>query len=235
MMRSPAAIVDGLADEIVVMAGAMLRRLHLTRTDPDVVLGGGVFRTDEPRFQRGSARASPRSRPKARVIELTGATGRRRRAAWTRYCSPAVRSRPTSAQPCAPRSATWDAEVQRSVSGPPASKDPTRARRDRAARSDRRLRPPQRAPQPIRHPKRRREIGAVEASRDEAGTERVAGTDRIHDASRPGMPLGHGRGSRRAPGPSAPSCPSLATADRVSLLDEGRQAPRLGRRPDRHR
>jgi N-acetylglucosamine kinase-like BadF-type ATPase len=44
------AIVDRQADEIVAMAGAMLRRLRLTRLDPDVVLAGGVFRNDEPAF-----------------------------------------------------------------------------------------------------------------------------------------------------------------------------------------
>ena len=45
------AIVDRLADEVVVMAGAMIRRLRLTRSDPEVVLGGGVFRTPDEAFR----------------------------------------------------------------------------------------------------------------------------------------------------------------------------------------
>ena len=44
------SIVDRQADEVVAMAGAMLRRLRLTRLDADVVLAGGVFRTDETGF-----------------------------------------------------------------------------------------------------------------------------------------------------------------------------------------
>lgn len=43
-------IVDRLADEIVSMATAMLRRLDLLRSDAAVVLGGGVFRTDDHPF-----------------------------------------------------------------------------------------------------------------------------------------------------------------------------------------
>lgn len=45
------AIVDRLADEVVSMAGAMLRRLRLTRKDPEIVLGGGVFRTPDAAFR----------------------------------------------------------------------------------------------------------------------------------------------------------------------------------------
>jgi hypothetical protein len=55
-----------MADEIAAMAVAMLRRLHLTRSDPDVVLGGGIFRTTEPEFyariDRGVAAVAPRAR-----------------------------------------------------------------------------------------------------------------------------------------------------------------------------
>ena len=43
-------IVDRLADEVVAMAGAMIRRLRLGRRDPEVVLGGGVFRTSDRGF-----------------------------------------------------------------------------------------------------------------------------------------------------------------------------------------
>ena len=60
------AIVDRLADEIVAMAGAMIRRLRLTRKDLEVVLGGGVFRTpDRPfrsRIEAGVHAIAPRAR-----------------------------------------------------------------------------------------------------------------------------------------------------------------------------
>ena len=39
-----AGMIDELADEIVVTANAAIRRLHLTRSDVHVVLGGGVLR-----------------------------------------------------------------------------------------------------------------------------------------------------------------------------------------------
>ena len=45
------AIVDRLADELVAMATAMLRRLNLTRLDPDVVMAGGVFNARDDRFE----------------------------------------------------------------------------------------------------------------------------------------------------------------------------------------
>jgi N-acetylglucosamine kinase-like BadF-type ATPase len=38
------AILDDLGDEVVAWAEAMIRRLHLTRSDVPVVLSGGVFR-----------------------------------------------------------------------------------------------------------------------------------------------------------------------------------------------
>jgi N-acetylglucosamine kinase-like BadF-type ATPase len=60
------SIVDRMADEITAMAAAMLRRLRLTRSDADVVLGGGIFRTREPdfyaRIDRGIASVAPRAR-----------------------------------------------------------------------------------------------------------------------------------------------------------------------------
>ena len=42
------AIMAAFADEVVVMAGALIRRLHLTRTDAEVVLGGGTLQTGDP-------------------------------------------------------------------------------------------------------------------------------------------------------------------------------------------
>lgn len=60
-------IVDRMADEVVAMAGAMLGRLGLRRLDPEVVLGGGVFRTDDaPFYDRivdGLLSVAPAARP----------------------------------------------------------------------------------------------------------------------------------------------------------------------------
>ena len=59
-------IVDDLADEVVAWSVAMIRRLHLTRTDVPVVLAGGTFRTtDEPfyaRIRSGIAAVAPAAR-----------------------------------------------------------------------------------------------------------------------------------------------------------------------------
>lgn len=44
------AIIDRLADELVVMAGAVIRRLSLARRQPDVVLAGGVFAAQDESF-----------------------------------------------------------------------------------------------------------------------------------------------------------------------------------------
>jgi N-acetylglucosamine kinase-like BadF-type ATPase len=60
------AIIDRMAGEITAMAVAMLRRLHLVRSDADVVLGGGVFRATDrafyARIDRGVTAAAPRAR-----------------------------------------------------------------------------------------------------------------------------------------------------------------------------
>lgn len=62
------AIIDRLADELVAMAGAMIRRLHLTRLDPEIVLGGGVFRTSDAAF-RSRIEAGVRAiAPQARLV-----------------------------------------------------------------------------------------------------------------------------------------------------------------------
>ncbi|HEY7735813.1 MAG TPA: BadF/BadG/BcrA/BcrD ATPase family protein [Candidatus Limnocylindrales bacterium] len=59
-------IVDRLADEVVAMAGAMIRRLRLATTDVDVVLAGGVMATTfEPfhdRIRAGILELAPRAR-----------------------------------------------------------------------------------------------------------------------------------------------------------------------------
>lgn len=44
------AILDRLADEVVAMASATIRRLRLTARDVEVVLGGGVFQNDNEPF-----------------------------------------------------------------------------------------------------------------------------------------------------------------------------------------
>jgi N-acetylglucosamine kinase-like BadF-type ATPase len=45
-----AGIVDHLADEVVAMAGAAIRRLRLQRAPVHVALGGGMFRSRDPRL-----------------------------------------------------------------------------------------------------------------------------------------------------------------------------------------
>jgi N-acetylglucosamine kinase-like BadF-type ATPase len=44
-------ILDRLADELVIMAGAIVRRLSLVRRRPDVVLAGGVFAAGDVPFE----------------------------------------------------------------------------------------------------------------------------------------------------------------------------------------
>ena len=63
-------IVDRLADELGVMAAALIRRLRLGRLDPDVVLAGGVFRAEDPAFHRRLAAAVADAAPAARVVRL---------------------------------------------------------------------------------------------------------------------------------------------------------------------
>jgi N-acetylglucosamine kinase-like BadF-type ATPase len=127
------SIVDRLADEVVVMAGTMLRRLGLTRLDPDVVLGGGVFRTNERHFYERIRAGVEAIAPKARIERLAappvaGAAllGLDRLAG--KAVSPEVCSTVRAAI------ARWDATVQRSVSGPPdASRRPSSARSGKPA------------------------------------------------------------------------------------------------------
>ena len=50
---SPRELVDRQADEIAIMATAAIRKLGMRELDPDVVLGGGIFRNDwAPFFER---------------------------------------------------------------------------------------------------------------------------------------------------------------------------------------
>ena len=61
-----AGIVDAFADEVAVMATALIRRLRLTRTDLDVVLGGGTLQTGDAvlhdRVTAGITAVAPRAR-----------------------------------------------------------------------------------------------------------------------------------------------------------------------------
>jgi N-acetylglucosamine kinase-like BadF-type ATPase len=64
-------IVTRLAVELVTMAEALIRRLHLARLDPDVVLAGGVFRADDPVFYAAIEAGVAAVAPHARVVRLT--------------------------------------------------------------------------------------------------------------------------------------------------------------------
>jgi N-acetylglucosamine kinase-like BadF-type ATPase len=44
------SIVDRQADEVVALARASIRKLRMSRLDVEVVLGGGIFRNDDPAF-----------------------------------------------------------------------------------------------------------------------------------------------------------------------------------------
>jgi N-acetylglucosamine kinase-like BadF-type ATPase len=59
------SVTDRLADEIVAMASALIRRLRMTRLDVEVVLGGGIFRNDDAAFftriETGLATVAPSS------------------------------------------------------------------------------------------------------------------------------------------------------------------------------
>jgi N-acetylglucosamine kinase-like BadF-type ATPase len=63
-------VVDRLADELATMAGAVIRRLHLARTDAEVVLGGGVFATDDRAFYARLADRLHATAPRARITRL---------------------------------------------------------------------------------------------------------------------------------------------------------------------
>jgi N-acetylglucosamine kinase-like BadF-type ATPase len=65
------SIVDRVADELVAMARALIGRLHLSRLDPDIVLGGGVFRTTDRAFFDRIERGIKEVAPRARLVRLT--------------------------------------------------------------------------------------------------------------------------------------------------------------------
>jgi N-acetylglucosamine kinase-like BadF-type ATPase len=64
------SIVDRLADEIVAMAAAAIRRARLVRREPAVVLAGGVFRAQDAVFYERIRRGLASTAPGARVTRL---------------------------------------------------------------------------------------------------------------------------------------------------------------------
>jgi N-acetylglucosamine kinase-like BadF-type ATPase len=64
-------ILIRLADELVAMAGALIRRLRMTELDPEVVLGGGVFGADDPAFYARIEAGVRAVAPKASIVRLT--------------------------------------------------------------------------------------------------------------------------------------------------------------------
>lgn len=58
-------IIDRVADEVVAFAVATIRRLRVTARDVDVILGGGIFRTDNAAFyqriERGIRDVAPQA------------------------------------------------------------------------------------------------------------------------------------------------------------------------------
>jgi N-acetylglucosamine kinase-like BadF-type ATPase len=67
------SIVDRQSAELVAMAGAMLRRLRVTRDEVDVVLGGGILTSGYARLLDGVRAGVLATAPRARLIELTTA------------------------------------------------------------------------------------------------------------------------------------------------------------------
>jgi hypothetical protein len=63
-----AGIVRRLADEVIAFAAAALRRLELTGSDPDVVLGGRVLRSVSPTVVRAITDGVKAVAPNARVL-----------------------------------------------------------------------------------------------------------------------------------------------------------------------
>jgi N-acetylglucosamine kinase-like BadF-type ATPase len=70
--RVARGILDEMADEVVAWAVAAIRKLRLASRPTDMILGGGMFRPDDPalleRIRDGVARAAPR----AEVRKLEG-------------------------------------------------------------------------------------------------------------------------------------------------------------------
>ena len=67
------AIIDRLAAELVTMVGAIARRLRLTRSSFDVVLGGGVLAAGHPLLYEPLTAGILRVAPEARLVMLAAA------------------------------------------------------------------------------------------------------------------------------------------------------------------
>ena len=65
------SIIDRLADELVAMGSALIRRLRLGRLDPEVVLAGGVFRATDAAFYERLGAGIAAVAPKARLLRLS--------------------------------------------------------------------------------------------------------------------------------------------------------------------
>jgi N-acetylglucosamine kinase-like BadF-type ATPase len=63
-------IVDRQADEIIAWATAAIRRVRLGKLEPDVVLAGGVFRTEDPEFYARIEAGVRAVAPGARLVRL---------------------------------------------------------------------------------------------------------------------------------------------------------------------
>jgi hypothetical protein len=62
--------VDRLADELATMALAAMRRLRLLRSPTPVVLGGAVFRADDPAFLERFGSRLAAGAPRATIHRL---------------------------------------------------------------------------------------------------------------------------------------------------------------------
>ena len=126
------------------MAGAMIRRLHLTRLDADVVLAGGVFRAGDPAFEARIGAGIDAVAPGAHGPAARRAAGARGRAARPRPAPPGRSSRADAGR--AVRAAARRGRAPQARPGP----DPARDRDERpsAARDGR----PWRTVRSGRHP-----------------------------------------------------------------------------------
>ncbi|HEX9343759.1 MAG TPA: BadF/BadG/BcrA/BcrD ATPase family protein [Actinomycetota bacterium] len=98
-------IVDRLADEVVAMAAALLRRLRLTRSDAEIVLGGGILQAGDDRLtarvHRGIQAVAPHAQPI--TLALPPVTGAALLALEAAGASPAATSRARAQVPAALR------------------------------------------------------------------------------------------------------------------------------------
>jgi N-acetylglucosamine kinase-like BadF-type ATPase len=63
-------IVEHQADEVVTMAATAIRRLRMSELDPDVVLGGGLFRSGDDRFFERIEAGLRAAASRARIVRL---------------------------------------------------------------------------------------------------------------------------------------------------------------------